>query len=116
MAAREVVYFAAPVASGATLSSEVDIGKSYQEVFVQMASGTTFEVFLQGARSPGGSFSRIYFPPTDSTPAVAPIEIASAAAGANGGIVPIPHFTRYMKLEFATAVADGGTYYFICRD
>lgn len=116
MGAREVISFKATVASGATLSSEVDIGKGYDQVYLDMASGTTFSVFIQGARTSGGTFKRIYHAPSDNDSVTTAVEIASSTAGTNGAIVALPHHTRFMKLEFATAVANGGTYYFICRD
>lgn len=103
-------------ASGATSSSEVDLKRAYDEVYLEYTSGVTFEIFIQGSRSASGSFKRIYFPPADGTTNVSAIEINSATAGANGAIVPLPHQAPYMKLEAGTSVANGATFYFICRD
>ena len=111
-----VQRFAVTFPSGSTTSSEVNISKSHSRVMVELPSGTTFNLFVQGANSSGGSFKRIYHTVSDGDAAVTAIEITSATAGANGAIVPLPHYAQYMKLETGTAVANGGTWYLICTD
>lgn len=113
---REVKRFAATFASGATTTSEVDIGKAYDIVMIEMPSATTYNINLQGANATGGNFKRIYNVVADNDAVVTAIEITSATAGTNGAIVPVPYHTQFMKLEAQTAVADGATYYFICVD
>lgn len=111
-----VQRFKTTFASAATTSSEVDLGKSFSKVMLELPSGTTFNLNVQGAGSANGSFKRIYNVVADNDAVVTPIEITSATAGANGAIVPIPYYTRYMKLEALTAVANGGDWYIIGVD
>lgn len=112
----EVKVFTASMASGATLSAEVDIGKAYSQVQLEIASATTFQVNIQGARESGGNYKRLYNVVADNDNVVTPIEINSATAGPGGAIVALPQHTRFMKVESQTAVAAGTTYYFHCRD
>ena len=104
------------IASGATSSSEVDLGRAYSKVLLDLPSATTFTLFVQGATASGGNFKRIYHAPGDNLSDPDAIEIASSIAGANGAIVGIPNYTQYMKLESATAVANGAAYKLICVD
>ena len=116
MASVEVLRFAAVFASGATVSSEVDFGKAYGQVFVELPSGSVYNVNVQAAGAAGGDFKRLYHAPTDADAVVTAVEITSATAGNNGAIVPIPNSARYMKIEVQTAITNGGTFHFICRD
>ena len=112
----EVKRFAATIASGATLSTEVDLGKAYSKVLLELPSATTFNINIQGANASGGNFKRIYNAVSDNDAIVTAVEITSATAGANGAIVAIPQWCQYMKVETQTAVANGGTFYFIAMD
>lgn len=109
-------YFATTIASGATVSGEVNFGKSFSKVMVVLPSATTYNVFIQAAPTKNGSFSRIYNVVSDNDAVVTPIEITSATAGANGAIVPIPFYGDNMKIEVGTAVAADTTFGFIGVD
>ena len=112
----EVKRFPVVFASAATSTGEVNLGKAYSKVLVELPSATTFNINIQGAGATGGSYHRIYNSPADNDAVVTAIEITSATAGTNGAIVPIPAYCQYMKLESQTAVADGATYYLIAID
>lgn len=112
----EVKRFPAVFASGTTTTAQVDVGKAYQKMLVELPSATTFNIFIQGAGADGGSFKRLYNEIDDNDAVVTACEITSATAGTNGAIVPIPAWCRYMKLEAGTAVANGATYYLIAID
>lgn len=112
----EVKAFAVTFASAATVSSEVDTGKAYSNYYLELPSATTYNLNIQGAYASGGSFKRIYHPPSDNDAVVTAVEITSATAGTNGAIVKLPVGMRYMKIESQTAVADGMTCRLICVD
>jgi hypothetical protein len=83
---------------------------------VELPSGTTFNINVQGANSSAGNFKRIYNAVSDNDAVVTAVEITSATAGTNGAMVGIPYYAQYMKLESQTAVTNGATYYFVCVD
>jgi hypothetical protein len=111
----EVKRFPVTFASGATSSGGVDLTKAYQKVMLEMPSATTFNLYVRGSGD-GTKYKRLYHNPADNDAVVTAVEITSATAGANGAIVGVPQWTRYMQLEAGTAVANGATYYFICID
>jgi hypothetical protein len=111
-----VKKYAVTFASGATVTSEVDLGRAYSQIYLELNSATTFNYNIQAANASGGSFKRIYHPPADNDAVVTAVEITSATAGLNGAIVKLPVTAQYMKIESQTAVADGMTLNLICVD
>ena len=111
-----IMDYTVTFASGATSSTEVDLGRSFTKLLIEYPSATTFEMFVQGSRTTTSGFRRIYHEVTSSDTNPNAIEINSAVAGANGGVVPVPYFMRYMKLESATAVTNGAVFHIIGVD
>lgn len=101
-----VQKFAVTFASGATVTGGADLGKSFDNYYLEIPSGATFNLNIQGSTD-GSSFKRVYHAPADNDAVVTAVEITSATAGANGAIVKLPCGMRYMRVESQTAVADG---------
>jgi hypothetical protein len=110
-----VQKFPVSIASGATSSGGVDLGKSFSEVYLDIPSACTFNFNIQGSAD-GSSFKRIYNAPSDNDSVVTAVEITSATAGTDGAIVKLPCVVRYMKVESQTAVTNGLSLNFIAVD
>lgn len=95
-------FAVATMASGATLSTEVDLSKSFSRVYLEipsMASGT--DVFLQGANASGGTFRRIYMAPSNSDDTPSAWSVDSTITNC---FVEIPGALRFVKVELGTAM------------
>lgn len=110
-----VQKFQVSFASAATVTNGVDMGKSFDNYYLDIPSACTFNLNIQGSVD-GSSYKRIYHAPADNDSVVTAVEITSATAGTNGAIVKLPVGMRYMKVESQTAVADGLTLNFVCVD
>ena len=105
--------FETVIASGATLSAELDLGRAYKKVYLDMA-GAKAEVRLQGASETGGTYRSILHPiPNTTTVQANAYKIASAISGF---IAEIPGGFRFIKVETTAAVADGATFKIHCSD
>lgn len=98
-----VKVFTKTMPSGATLSDAIDLGTSYEHYLLElpsMASGG--DVYLRGSDTIDGSYKRIYFNASSSTPTVA--QIASSVSNA---IIPLNlHLPQFVKIELSSATAD----------
>ena len=110
-----VKTYPATFASGATLTGQIDLGRAFSQVYLELPSACTFNLNVQGSVS-GSSYKRIYHPPADNDAVVTAVEITSATAGTNGAIVKLPVAMQYMKIESQTAVANGLALNLICVD
>lgn len=112
----EVKQFSVSIASNTTLTSQVDLGKAYDKVVLEiptMPSGC--DIFLQGASSDGGTFRRIYN--AGSNPDTTPLAVQFDSSITNC-FVETPAFCRYMKVELsASGMSDNSaTFNFVCID
>lgn len=112
----EITRFTRTLASAVTSSTEIDIGKAYSKVLLEiptMPSGC--DVFVQGARESGGTFRRIYNAGVnaDSTP-----QAVFFDSTITNCFVEIPAYTRFLKIELsASAMADNqATFSLVCVD
>lgn len=104
-----VKAFTVTMISGATLLTvPVDLGTSYDAYLIgvpSMPSGT--DVYIQGSDAVDGTYRRIYFNASTSTPSA--VQIASSVSNA---IVPInAKLPQFVKIELSTA-ATASTYVF----
>lgn len=106
--------FNAVIASGATLSSEVDLGRSWTKVYID-PTGAAAEVRFQAAAATGGTYRQVYLPQDPMTSTVQ-TNIWKIASGASGGMQEAPAGFRYMKVETIAAVTNGVTLKLICSD
>jgi hypothetical protein len=98
--------FTASVASGATASSAVDLGRSWFANYLVVPSMTSnSQLHLKASETLDGTYRRVKHPPVNSaTVAVNEFTILSANTGC---IVPMPSGLRYVQVE-TTATVDGG--------
>lgn len=109
--------YAATMASGGTMTSEVDLGRSYQNVFLMIPSMATASngITLYASDAQGGTYRVVKHPSINSaTVATNNYTITSAATNC---IVPLPVTgLQYLKVNTDATVADGCVFKFICGD
>lgn len=107
------VSYQVTMASGGTLSAEINLQRSFSVVYLDV-TGAASEVRLQAAGSAGGAYRQVYHPSVNSSTASANVfKIPSAASG---GLVPLPAGLQFMKIETTAAVANGLTFKLICSE
>lgn len=92
--------FTVTMTSGATLSTLIDLGTSYEGYLLEVPSMSSGgDVYIQGADSSDGTFRRVYFNASTSTPAA--VQIASSVSNA---LIPLnARLPQYVKIEVSTA-------------
>lgn len=103
------------IASGATLSSAVPLGRSYKTAYLEIQSMiSNSQIHIQGANAAGGTYRRVYFPLANSaSPVGNPFAINSALSSA---IVPLPNGIQFLKVETTATCDSGATFKIICSD
>jgi len=101
------------MASGGTLSSEVNLAKSWSNVYLDV-TGAEAEVRLQAAATTGGTYRQVYHPSINS--ATVANNIYKIPSASSGGLVPLPAGLQFIKIETTAAVANGKTFNIICSD
>ena len=106
------VYSVTP-ASGATVSTAVDLGHSFRSYSIEiptMASGT--DIYIQGSTNEGTTYRRIYFSTEDSSP----VAIQFPSNVTNGIYPVVAALPQLVRVEFSTAItATAPTIKFICH-
>lgn len=97
------------MASGGTLSSECDLGRGYENVYLEIPSMTSnSQHYIQVASVTGGTYRRVCHPAINSsTVGINDLAIHSAATSR---LVPIPNGFQFYKIE-TTATCDSGEVY-----
>jgi hypothetical protein len=114
MAHGAISVFNVTIASGATLSSEVDLGRSWAKVYID-PTGAASEVRFQAAASSGGTYRQVYLPQPSSTSTVQ-TNAWKVASAISGGVIEAPAGLRFVKVEATAAVANGATLKLYCSD
>lgn len=105
--------FSVTMTSAATLTGQVDLGRTWAKVYIDPTNAKS-EVRFQASPTSGGTFRQVYLPqPGTST---VQVNIWKVASGISGGMIEAPAGLRYMKIETIDAVADGVTFKLICSD
>lgn len=105
--------FNATMASGATLTSEVDLGRSWARVYLD-PTGAASEVRFQAAATSGGTYRQVYLPQPGTSTVQA--NIWKVSSGISGGLIEAPAGLRYIKVETTAAVANGASFKLYCSD
>lgn len=101
------------IASGATLSAELDLGRAFSVLYLD-PTGAASEVRLQVSRSSGGTYRQVYHPSINSSTVGA--NVLKIPSSVSGGMIPIPGGFRYMKVETTAAVAADVTIYMVAGE
>jgi len=99
--------FDASMADGATLTSGIDLGGVYEDIYLKVpVRASAANIYIHGSVD-NSTFFRIAHPPINSaTVAINDFVIQSATTSR---MVPIPNGFRYLKVEISTlASADVG--------
>ena len=105
-------YFASTIASAATRSVQVDLGRSWAHQALDIPARSNTTLYVLCSASDGGTFRRIYNSASRAG-AETLFQIASATTNA---IVPIPGGCRFIKIESQDAFADGLSFNVIVSD
>jgi hypothetical protein len=98
-----VSAFSTTLASGVTLSSQIDLGRGWEHITVEiptMASGT--DVYFQGAGSDGGTYRRIHHRLTNSNDSPGAMNVDSSVTNCFVHLEFVN--TKYLKIELSTAM------------
>ena len=101
------------MASGASLTTSVDLGRAWAKVYLD-PTGAASEVRLQAAQILDGTFRQVYHPSINSSTAGA--NIFKIPSSVSGGLIELPAGLQHIKLETTAAVANGVTFKLICSD
>lgn len=103
------------MASGGTLTGQVDLGRAFAKVYLEVPSMTSnTQLHIQAAAEQGGTFRRVKQWNVASANVSADFAIASSVSG--GALVPIPPGLQYVKVEATATVDNGATFKIICSD
>lgn len=96
------------IAAGATLTAEIDLGGSWNTVYLEIPTLTSnSQHHIQAAfanSAAGGTYRRVYHPPINSaTSSSTPFAISSQSTNC---LVPIPGGLRFVKIETTASVAS----------
>lgn len=107
----------ATIASFATSSSEVDLGRSFQVIAIEVPTMTSnTAVCIQCADTSGGTFRRVAFASVGtSTVAANDVTIASAATN-KVVVIPQPIPGRFVKVETTAIVSFSAAFKVVCGD
>lgn len=114
MGYKPVSNFSTTLSSGVTLSDEIDLGRGWDLVSVEiptMTSGT--DVYFQAAATSGGTYRRLHHRLTASDDSPVAMNVNSSITQA---IVPLEFVqSRYLKIELSTAMtATSAQFNVIC--
>jgi hypothetical protein len=110
--------FNAVIASAATTSAEVDLGSSFNRVYVNIAGAVSTDVSFQAApptAAGAGTYGFLRFCIASGVTAPATALVGSACSGFFVE-VPVLAGQRYVKVVARSAVADGATIKIIGSD
>ena len=106
--------FTVGIASGLTLSSQVDLGRGWDHITLEvptMASGC--DIFVQGSNSNSGTFRRFYHRIAEGTDNPTAMNLNSSVTNC---LIQLEFVnTRYVKVELSTAMtATSASFAFVC--
>ena len=98
----------ATIASGATTSTEIDLGRSYRKVYLEASGDIDAELGIWAAVKAGGTYRQMY----------ASGATAAIASNITGMFIDLDDYaySRHMRLVATAAVADGATFNVVCTD
>lgn len=111
-----ISVFTATMTSGATLTSEVNLGRNWATVYLAVPSMTSnSQLHVQACESSGGTFRKVKHPAVNSSTVSTPNDFAIASAATNCWVL-IPNGVRYVKVESTATIDSGCTFKIVCSD
>lgn len=112
MASAEYGIFPSTMATGATLTSAMDIGSPWAYVYLHVpaiTSGTN--IWIKAAPTLAGTYNRVTQPSINST--AAQTNSFTVASVQTSAVVPLPNGLRFVKIETATLQSDTSLTFYI---
>lgn len=106
-----ISVFAPVMASGTTLTAEIDLGRAWQRAWID-TTGAASEVRFQVATVSGGTYRQVMLPAANTSTVQA--NIWKISSGASGSLIDAPTGVRFLKVETTASVANGLTFKVIC--
>lgn len=108
--------FTAVIASGATLSAEIDFGRPFTRVYLD-PTGCASEVRFQAASARGGTYRQVHLPQGGGqNTSTVQSNIWKVSSGASGAFIDAPAGFQFLKVETTAAVANGVTVSLVASD
>jgi len=104
--------FLATMASAGTLTSEINLGRSWHRMKIESPARSNTTLYVQAANASGGTFRRIYAE-GNATTSPALFQVASNATNV---MIPIPAGYQFIKIESQDAISDGAGFKIIASD
>lgn len=109
-----IVVHTVGIASNVTLSSGVDLGRSWRNVYLEIPTMTSGTDVLLKASADNSTFRRVY---TRANSATAQANVFTVKSSVTQAIVDIPAGLRYIAVELSTAMtAASASFKVICSD
>lgn len=107
----------ATISSFATASSEIDLGRSFQVISVEVPTMTSnTALHIQVADTSGGTFRRVAFAPI-ATATSAAYDLCISSASTNRVVtIPSPIPGRFIKIEATAIVSFTAAFKVVCGD
>ena len=108
--------YTSTMASGATMSSEVDLGRAYRTVFLVIPTMATASngMYIYSSDASGGTYRAVMHPAINS--ATVGDNVYTIASALTNAVVPIPAGLRFLKVNTDATVANGCSFKIICSD
>lgn len=107
--------FTGTIASGATLSSEINVGRSWTNAYLAVPSMTSNSlIYIQAAKESSGTYRRIAHPLEAVTAPVGKDFTINSATTSR--MIPIPNGFNFYKVETSATMDSGEFFTIICSD
>lgn len=115
-----ISVFSGTIASGASTSGEINLGRAWSQVYLNygtMSTAMNMTVFAaSGSSGSGATYRVVYQPPINSATVACSVFTITSTVGVAGGIVPIPSGFQYIKAVLTGVVSGGLSVSVICSD
>lgn len=102
-------YNTVSMASGNSLSAELDLGRGYPTIYLEISSTPSqSEHQIYAAAVASGVFNPVYQPSVNSS--TVSNNIYKIGSGITGALVPIPGGLRHIKVYATAAMTNGAAY------
>lgn len=108
--------FELTMTSGATLTTERDLGRSWKNVYLSYGSLTSnTQMHIQASEVSGGTYRRVYHPSINNA-SVQTNAVFAIGSSVTSAFVPIPNGLKYVKVETTATMDSGYLFKIVCTD